>query len=237
MKIDVLFDKSSKDKNLRTGWGVSFLIDDRFIFDTGERGDWLLENMDHLKIGLDGIEGIIISHDHWDHWGGLWDILKKKKGLKVYACPRFGEEFKERVRGLRAELIEAGGLREISKDIFTTGEIAGSYNGRYMAEQALVAKTGNGISVVTGCAHPGVVRMIQAAVRGFPGERVYAALGGFHLMRDDMRAVEMVAEEFRKMGVKKAGPTHCSGDAAEDIFRQRYGSDFISVKVGGTIDV
>ena len=79
MKIQVLFDKDSEDKKLHIGWGVSFLIDDKILFDTGEKGEWLLENMRFLKVSIDKIEAIVISHDHWDHWGGLWDLLKIKK--------------------------------------------------------------------------------------------------------------------------------------------------------------
>ena len=50
MKIKVIFDKEALDKNLRTGWGVSFLIDDKILFDTGENGQWLIDNMQNLNI-------------------------------------------------------------------------------------------------------------------------------------------------------------------------------------------
>ncbi|MBN1353180.1 MAG: MBL fold metallo-hydrolase [Candidatus Omnitrophica bacterium] len=237
MKIKVLFDKDSKDKRLHTGRGVSFLVDDKILFDTGEKGEWLLENMRSLGVDIDRVEAIVISHDHWDHWGGLWDMLKKRGGLKVYACPRFGGEFKEKVKGMGGELIEAGKFTEVSKDVFITGEIAGAYNGRYMPEQALAIRTGNGISVITGCAHPGIVKMVEKAAQKFPGEDIYTVLGGFHLKQSDRRAIEIVVENFRKIGVKKAGPTHCSGEVAEEIFRKEYGTNFVKVLVGQTLEI
>ena len=46
MKIKILFDKDTKNKRLYTGWGVSFLIDEKILFDTGENGQWLMENME-----------------------------------------------------------------------------------------------------------------------------------------------------------------------------------------------
>ena len=106
MRIKVIFDKGALDKNLCTGWGVSFLVDDKILFDTGENGEWLLKNMRSLGVEIKKIEAVVISHDHWDHWGGLWEILKEKKGLKVYSCPGFSKEFKDKAKEAQAELIE-----------------------------------------------------------------------------------------------------------------------------------
>ena len=236
MQIRAIFDKRALDKNLHTGWGVSFLIEGKILFDTGEKGGWLLENMRYLGINVDDIEAVVVSHDHWDHWGGLWDLLEKRKGLKVYICPRFSREFKDKANGLGAQLIEAEKFTEIAKDIFTSGEIAGAYHGKYMAEQAAVLKTENGLTVLTGCAHPGIVKILEKVKEKFPGEKIYLALGGFHLMESDKRAVEIVAGRFKQLGVEKAGPTHCSGEAAQEIFKRIYADDYIFVNAGQTIE-
>ena len=237
MKIRVLFDKDTKNKNLHIGWGVSFLVNDKILFDTGEKGKWLLENMSSLGVDIDKIEAIIISHDHWDHWGGLWDLLQNKKSMPVYICPNFSREFKDKANKLGASLIEVERLTQILPDIFSTGEIAGAYHGKYMPEQAIVLKTGNGLTVITGCAHPGILKMVEKAKAKFPAERIYLVLGGFHLMEADKRAIEIVAENFKKMGIIKAGPTHCSGKTAEDMFKKIYGPDFIELQVGQSLDI
>jgi 7,8-dihydropterin-6-yl-methyl-4-(beta-D-ribofuranosyl)aminobenzene 5'-phosphate synthase len=237
MNIKVLFDKDRKDKNLHIGWGVSFLLDDRILFDTGEKGKWLLENMRSLKVSIDKIEAIVISHDHWDHWGGLWDLLKIKKGMRVYICPNFGREFKEKAKKLGASLNEVDKLTRILPDIFSTGEISGTYHGKYMAEQAMVLKTKNGLTIITGCAHPGILKIVKKVKTEFTKEPIYLVFGGFHLMGSDKRAVEIVAENFKKACIIKAGPTHCSGPEAERVFRAIYGKNFVSLKTGQTLIV
>jgi 7,8-dihydropterin-6-yl-methyl-4-(beta-D-ribofuranosyl)aminobenzene 5'-phosphate synthase len=237
MKIRTIFDKKTRRRSLHTGWGVSFLVDDRFLFDTGEDGDMLIGNMAKMGVDIGRIKGVIISHDHWDHWGGLWGIMGKRKGIKVYACPNFSKGFKDKVIKYGGRLVESGGFRRISEGIFVSGEISGTYKRRNMPEQALVIKTGKGISVITGCAHPGIVKMAETAARRFPDEKIYAVLGGFHLMKEGRPAVENVADSFKRIGVKKAGPTHCSGEEAEKIFKGRYKDDFIPVRVGENLEV
>jgi len=237
MRIKVIFDKGALNKKLNTGWGVSFLIDDKILFDTGEKGKWLLKNMRSLGVDITKIEAVVISHDHWDHTGGLWEILKERKGLNVYSCPGFSKEFKDKANDAQAELIEAGKFTEISQNIFITGEIAGGYHGKYMPEQAIVLKTKNGLILITGCAHPGILKMVEKVKAKFPEEPIYLVLGGFHMIESDKRAIEIVVENFKKMGITKAGHMHCSGETAENIFKKYYKSNFMSIKAGQEMEV
>ncbi|MDD5069885.1 MAG: MBL fold metallo-hydrolase [Candidatus Omnitrophica bacterium] len=235
MRIKVIYDKRRLGENLHVGWGVSFLIDDKVLFDTGEKGQWLIANMSALGVEINKIEAVVISHDHWDHWGGLADLLRGKKGMSVYLCPNFSREFKDKALTFGADLVETEKLTQIIPDVFSTGEVPGEYKGKYMAEQALVLKTKNGLTVITGCAHPGILKMVEKVRAEFPAEPIYLVFGGFHLMAADERAINIVADSFKKMKIIKAGPTHCSGDMAEEIFKKLYGDNFISIKVGQEI--
>jgi len=213
------------------------LTGNRILFDTGESAEYLFNNMSLMNIDVLDIEAVVISHDHWDHTGGLWEVLKRRKGLKVYACPHFSEEFKERVKRLQGELREADRFIKISKNIFITGEIPGVYCNQYMPEQALIIKTENGITVITGCAHPGIVKIVERVKEEFSKERLNLVLGGFHLMDKGKRVIEIIVERFKELGVKQVGPTHCSGKEAERIFQGAYKNNYLTISAGQTIDV
>ncbi|MBU0486284.1 MAG: MBL fold metallo-hydrolase [Proteobacteria bacterium] len=237
MRIKILFDSVALDNRFSTGWGVSYLVDNKILFDTGEKSEPLFSNMKDMNVNISEMKAVVISHDHWDHTGGLWGILKEREGLNVYICPHFSRELKDKVKKLKGAIVETEKITEIEKGIFVTGEIPGIYKGEYMPEQALIIKTEKGVSVITGCAHPGVLKIVERVRDKFISEPIYFVFGGFHLMESDRRAIEIVAENFKKVKVKKVGPTHCSGKIAAEIFKERYGNDFISIKAGQILDV
>jgi len=237
MQIRIIFDKEAVSRDFYTGWGVSFLVDNRVLFDTGESGIKLIHNMEKMNVDFNSLKALVISHDHWDHTGGLWSILNKRKGLKVYSCPGFSWEFKNKVKSSKGILIESDKLLEVANDIFVTGEIAGRYNDKYIAEQALIVKTTNGITIVTGCSHPGILKVISKVRDCFLEEDIYLVFGGFHLKNTDKREIQTIADEFKKLSIRNVGPTHCSGKDAEKIFKKLYKDNFIPISVGGSIEV
>ncbi|HOK57102.1 MAG TPA: MBL fold metallo-hydrolase [bacterium] len=237
MEIKVIFDKDTDEKFLQTGWGVSFLIEEKILFDTGEKGEWLINNFKKLKVDINKIEKVVISHEHWDHTGGLWDLLKIKKGIEVYGCKGFSEKFKENVKKEGGNFIEIEKLIEFEEKIFTTGEIEGYYKGKKIVEQSLIVKGKNDISVLTGCAHPGILKIIDYIRDFFPDESIYAVIGGFHLIEEEKRIVEIIVEEFKKRNIKKVGPTHCTGVLGIELFRERFKENFLEIKVGQKIEV
>ena len=237
MEVKIVFDNEVMNDKFMAGWGFSCLVDKRILFDTGEKAEYLFNNMANMDIDVSCIEKVVISHDHWDHTGGLWELLKKRKGIKVYACPGFSAKFKDKVKELQGELRQIDKLAEVGKDIFVTGEISGVYKGAYMPEQALVIKTEKGITIITGCSHPGIVKIVTKVKEQFPGEEIYLVFGGFHLMEKDKREIRVIADRLKEMGVQKVGPTHCTGYEAQQIFKEKDGDNFISVKAGVELDI
>jgi len=236
VNVKVLYDKNATSARLHAGWGFSALVDSKILFDTGDNGGWLLENMKALKADIHKLKGVVISHDHWDHTGGLWELLKRRTGLPVYACPHFSSRFKEKVRRMKGRLVETQNSGMVAKRIFVTGEIEGEYKNVFMPEQALVLKTKNVLTVITGCAHPGIIKMLEH-VRKMSGLPIYAVFGGFHLQNKKKRHINNTAAQFLRMKVKKAGPTHCSGNVSEQIFMDKFKNDFLSIKAGTILRV
>jgi len=236
LKIKILFDKESRDRSLRTGWGVSFLVNDTILFDTGERGKWLIENMKNLSVDITKIKAVVISHDHWDHRNGLWALLQKNHRIKVYACPHFAKRFKKRIQSCGGQLVESDPFALVGNDVYTTGEIAGTYHFKDMPEQALVLKTQNGLAILTGCAHPGIVKIIEHVKNNIPG-KIFLVIGGFHLIGKHAKAIKGIIRNFRENGIEKVGPTHCTGKSAIGLFEKEYKGNFIGIKVGETIEI
>ncbi len=235
MHIKVLYDKCTRMPGLRTGWGLSFLVNGTLLFDTGDNAGDLRDNMTQLGVRVRSLSCIVISHDHWDHTGGLWSLLEARPGISVFSCPAFSDSFKRKTDALGAVRREPSGVCMIEEGVYSTGQLEGSYKGMSIAEQALVMRGKEGLAVLTGCAHPGITRILSHVRDTFPGERILAVTGGFHLRSAGEAELARIVEFFRDIGVEKAGPTHCTGEKAEKIFRKAYGKDFLPVRVGEDI--
>jgi 7,8-dihydropterin-6-yl-methyl-4-(beta-D-ribofuranosyl)aminobenzene 5'-phosphate synthase len=202
------------------GWGKAIL------FDTGGDGRLLLFNMRALEIDPHDIDMIVLSHIHGDHVGGLESLLYQHHDLSVVVPPSFPSDFKNGVRNFGARLQEVEGFVELCPGVYSTGEM-----GTWIKEQALILESPQGLIVITGCAHPGVVKIIET-VRAHFTEDIILVMGGFHLTGEDRKGLQRIIARFQELGVKHVGPCHCSGDGARRLFREVYGSAFVPVGVG-----
>jgi 7,8-dihydropterin-6-yl-methyl-4-(beta-D-ribofuranosyl)aminobenzene 5'-phosphate synthase len=99
-----------------------------------------------------------------------------------------------------------------------------------------MVRTDEGLVVVTGCAHPGIVEIVRRA-KALSGDPFYLVLGGFHLGGKSRREMEGILSEFRRLGVRKVAPCHCTGEQAIRMFRQEYGEDYLQAGAGRVIRV
>ena len=90
-------------------------------------------------------------------------------------------------------------------------------------EMVTVIEGDDGLVVLTGCAHNGVLNMIAAAQDAFPGEPIQAVIGGFHLNREDDETVREVGEKMLGMDIPSVVTGHCTGDHAMDILGEILG--------------
>jgi len=234
LTITVVYDNNEFDRRLQTAWGFSCLVEGlekTILFDTGGDGSMLLSNMRILEIQPSDIDVLVISHAHSDHAGGMSDLLRAHGNLTAYLPASFPESLKDSVTGSGAALIEVTDPLEICSGAHTTGELGVSTK-----EQSLVIDSTRGLVVITGCAHPGILHIVQQAKQQLQG-RVHLVLGGFHLSGQGSSKIEGIARDMRREGVEKVAPCHCSGDGAREILEDMYGSDFIPAGVGTKIEL
>jgi 7,8-dihydropterin-6-yl-methyl-4-(beta-D-ribofuranosyl)aminobenzene 5'-phosphate synthase len=233
LTITIVYDNNAYDERLTSAWGFSALVayhDHTLLFDTGGDGRTLVENMRILRIDPTQIESVLLSHAHGDHTGGLSTLLELGARPTVYLPASFSASFKNQV-GKRTEVIEVTPGLSIAEGMYTTGEM-----GRSIPEQALVIKTEPGLVVVTGCAHPGIVEIVEQAREMFD-RPVRLVLGGFHLGGKSKAEIDAILRDFQSLEVEQVAPCHCTGDTAIAMFAAEYGEDFIQAGVGRIIGV
>jgi len=107
-------------------------------------------------------------------------------------------------RGNRRLFVERAGMR--TRDAFEH-------------EQMMVIQAEAGLVAFTGCAHRGVLNVVETATRQFPGVAIQAVLGGFHLvglppwhtMARRKREIEGIGREMLRYGIGRAYTGHCTG--------------------------
>lgn len=231
LTITILYDNREYDKKLKPAWGFSALVEysgETVLFDTGGDGTIFMENMYTLGIEPTQIESVILSHAHGDHIGGLSELLKTGVRPVVYLLPSFPASFKSQTEQV-TPIIEVSPGQSIATRLLTTGEMGNS-----IPEQALVIQTEAGLVVITGCAHPGIVEIVEQAQSLFD-ESVHLVLGGFHLGNKNFAEIDSILREFRRIEVEWVAPCHCTGQLAIDMFAAEYGDHFIQVGVGKVI--
>jgi 7,8-dihydropterin-6-yl-methyl-4-(beta-D-ribofuranosyl)aminobenzene 5'-phosphate synthase len=200
------------------------------LFDTGGNGKVLLNNMRKLDIDPRSIHSVVISHNHYDHQGGLNDFLAVNSKVTVLIPNASPADLEQDIHSKGAKAVRVDSFTQINETMFSAGELKGN-----IPEQSLVVRSPKGLVIITGCAHPGIIRIIEHVKPLFPYEPIYLAMGGFHLKSESTQNIEQIVKTIQDDGVQKIAPSHCTGEAAIQIFKNRFGKDFIGSGVGKKI--
>ena len=236
LTVTIIYDNRVGAEGLKSAWGFACLIEGlekTILFDTGGDGPTLLGNMAALGIEPRDIGVIVLSHAHWDHTGGLADFLDVHNGVTVYLLESFPDEIGDDSRSRGAGVIKVNGPTELCSGATLSGEMVEQGG---VAEQSLFLSTDSGVAVVTGCAHPGIVRTVERA-KEMTGRDILVVIGGFHLFKDSDASVRGVVSRLQELEVRWAAPCHCSGDSAIQRFADAYGDAFLRCRAGIVIPV
>lgn len=234
VKVTILYDNYIHTEGTKADWGYACLIEGTektILFDTGTKPDILWHNIDALDVDISKVEQVVLSHIHGDHTGGLWSVLEKNPDVSVFVPVSFPDEFVNKVEDAGAYAVRVSEPVEIGQSVHLTGELNGRAN-----EISVILDTSKGLMVITGCAHPGISRIVQRS-KEILEKDVYFVLGGFHLLEKTEGEVNEIIQQFGEAGVIKCGATHCTGDNAIEVFKQAYGDDYVSMGVGKVITI
>ncbi len=234
MKIKLIANGSQPWERWIRRWGLSFLIDDKILFDAFGDAQVLMGNLRRFKIDIGKIQHVVISHEHWDHVEGLRPLLAQKLGLKIYFPQHADAALKNKIRAWGGDVIDVSDSVRLNDCVHVSGEIIGRYADKDMPEQALVLETGKGLVVIAGCAHPGILTIVNGVSKTFK-KSVYAVIGGFHLKDHSWQEISSVVDGLKGAGVEMVAPLHFTGARAEKIFRQSFRNGYFLLREGKEI--
>jgi len=245
-----------------------------YLFDTGS-GRSIVPNSLTLSKDLKSIKKIFLSHGHYDHTGGLSEVLKLKGKVDVHAHPhvfldriavlkeedreikRFiGIRYKKRyLESLGANFVFNTDFIEVEKGFFLTGEVPrqttfekpdprlfSEIDGKtthdlFLDDQSLILDTDKGMVLILGCAHSGMINIINHVIHKMGKEKFYAILGGTHLDFLTPEQLEESIKSLKKMEIEKIGVSHCTGMKAAFRLHQEFGDRFFYGCVGSVLEV
>ena len=221
--------------------GLSFFVETehtKFIFDCGHTGA-AFDNAKILGVDLSEIKIAALSHSHYDHAGGFKKLSDSAPIEKIFTGENFWEEkfSNEIYRGCGFDekfLAEKNIEQKICRDVLKIDEdawLAGNFKRRYDFETipkkflrgdkkipddfsdeiVLLLREGDGLALVTACAHSGILNIV-ADVRERFSLPIYSVIGGLHLTGATDERISRTLDELKNFGVKKILPCHCSGE-------------------------
>lgn len=159
------------------------------------------------------------------------------------------------IEGLGARFHLSEGPQEVADGVATTGVIPRNtpfetgdptlvlgpeHGGRpdpLLDDLSLVVEGESGLIVLLGCAHAGLVNILNHVRCMMPGSPIKAVVGGTHLGLSSEKQMAATIKAMEGMGVEKVGASHCTGLAGSARLREALGENFFFAGVGAALEV
>ncbi len=159
---------------------------------------------------------------------------------------------RERVAELGSTAVEATSLSELWPGVLLSGAIprANSYEdtgGRFLYrrnetgayetdllpdDQAVFIDHPEGLIVISGCAHSGLINTLDYARKVTNRRRILAFIGGTHLMTAGQERLEKTFRALESYDVEKLIVSHCTGFYAAAQLYARFGTKVLKGETG-----
>lgn len=240
----------------------------KILVDTGaSEKTW--ENAKKLGIDISKIDLVILSHGHYDHSGGILSFAGQNPIAKIYMHTHAGRDYyhlkrgKERYIGIDKKIMELPQIillengckinEEISVFAAATGrrkwpqsnlKLKRKEGDEYVQdsfdhEQYVVVEAGKKKVLVSGCAHNGILNILDRFRELYKCEPDIV-ISGFHMVKgtdydaEERMLIQDVAKELREMDTKFY-TGHCTGIPAFRMMKEIMGEKLVYMHSGDTI--
>lgn len=276
LKITTLIENlPGMDKNLQFEHGFSVWIETegkRVLFDTGQSGAFL-KNAGVLGIDVSRADMVVLSHGHYDHTGGVPELMSLLKNrTPVYVGKEFfslkyklledgtwkynGNPFEKvlltgegpaQVCCVNSEITRLSESLYLFKNFARENEFEtvnpkffvktenGYEQDLFQDEIALGINTEEGLVLVVGCSHVGIVNILEH-VKKYCKLPVAAVIGGTHLVEAGEHRLKETVKAFREHGVKTVAVSHCTGDAGMMLLQKEFPKGFVLNNTGNVME-
>ena len=201
----------------------------RILLDTGTDPDLMEHNLAVAGIEVTELHMVVVSHNHYDHAGGLARIRNMSPGLPVFVPPN--------------QVFSVGDVQVVEDHLQVTPNIF-VIRGRSKVPTAaisddlsVVLRSRSGLYVLSTCSHSGVAQIVDRASE-VTGDDIYYFSGGARLVSRPLADTRLVSEALEQRKVQVVSPSHCSlSHRVDKEFRKALGERVRSSQLGRKIEV
>ena len=237
----------------------------KLLMDCGTT-DLFLKNAEVLGVDIKDVDSVFLSHGHYDHSGGIIPFTRYNSNAKIYLQESVGRDYYhvteeiEKYAGIDKKILELpqcillNGNKKIDEELFVYSnisckrclpkgnrEMTCKVDGKHLPdtfdhEQCLVITQGGQKVLVSGCAHNGILNIVDKYKELF-GNYPDIVISGFHMIQkgdyseDDIANIKETAEELLKTNALYFSG-HCTGTFAYGIMKEMMGEKLQSIHSG-----
>jgi len=242
----------------------------KVLFDMGKT-DMFIRNARKMNVNISDVDVAVISHGHYDHGGGLKYFLENNNTAKIYVNNKaFESHFSKRPNGI-ADIGLDIGIKENDRIVFVGDyiciddelELFSNVSGKelfslsnksllmkkcgelteddFAHEQNLIINENGKSFLFAGCAHNGIVNIIER-FETLKGKQADVIIGGFHLFNpstnqtEDPELIKAIGEKLKISG-SQYYTCHCTGLTAFEQLKEVLGNKIGYLATGMVVEL